>query len=167
MFIVPNVTFQLFDFFVSDNLSITKVIKVGRVIGDSVGAIEQPVNTIDTISTPVLGWDSVINPAAATVGRLKETDEELRTRFRNTKFERATNIMESLYSALLSVNAVNNVIIYENDTDITNGYGVLPHSFLVLIDGGNDYDIAYAIWNNRPTGIRSQGTTSIDINVCN
>jgi uncharacterized phage protein gp47/JayE len=163
LFIVADTDFQLFDFFVSSNLGLTKVIKTVRVECTEIGPIIQPANSIDSITTPVFGWDSVRNPASATPGRLRETDEQLRERFRNTKFERATNILESLYSSLLSLQDVKTVVIYENDTDVTDANGVLPHSFLVLIDGANDNDIATSIWRNRPTGIRSQGTTSVDI----
>lgn len=54
-------------------------------------------------------------------------------------------------------------MIYENDTDVVDENGVLPHSFLTLVDGGLSSDVATAIWRNRPTGIRSQGNTSVDI----
>ena len=68
-----------------------------------------------------------------------------------------------MYSALYTLDSVNNVAIYDNDTDIIDTNGVLPHSFWTIVDGGLETDIARAIWLNRPTGIRSQGGLSIDI----
>lgn len=56
-----------------------------------------------------------------------------------------------------------NVIIYENDTDVVDDKGLPPHSFLVIADGGSPVEIARAIWQNRPTGITSIGNTSVDI----
>lgn len=155
--------FQSSTFSVSSNLLISKCRKLGTLVCTENGANEQEANTITTIVTPVLGWDSVTNPIAASAGRLVETDEELRIRFRNTKFERSSNILDSLYSALLSVDGVDEVAIYENDTDITDSNGVLPHSFLPVVLGGSSQIIAQTIWENKPMGIRSQGNTVIAI----
>lgn len=163
LFVKPVTNFQLFDFEVSNNMVISKVMKTVAVEATEVGSIEQAPNTITTIITPILGWDSVKNPQEASVGRYEETDEELRLRWRNTKFQFATNIVESLYSAVFSLEGVSNAVIYENDTDVVDENGVLPHSFLTLVDGGLSSDVATAIWRNRPTGIRSQGNTSVDI----
>lgn len=159
-----NDVFQTVTFSVSTNLGVTKVRKVGEAFAENFGPIEQQANTVTTISTPILGWDSVTNPVAATPGRLEETDEELRVRFRNSKFERATNSLDSIYSALIGVDGVEQVIIYENDTDVTDGNGVEPHSFLPIVVGGLSTDIAQAIWENKPLGILSQGNTSVSIN---
>lgn len=155
--------FQTSNFSTSGNLNITKVKKIGNLQSSVVGVIEQEANTIDTIVTPVLGWDSVTNPLAASPGSLRETDEELRIRFRNTKLERSSNILDSLYSALLNVDGVTEVAIYENDTDVTDSNGVLPHSFLPVVLGGSSQLIAEAIWKNKPLGILSQGNTEVDI----
>lgn len=163
LFVKPITNFQLFDFEVSNNMVISKVMKTVVVEATEAGPIEQAPDTITTIRTPVLGWDSVTNPQEASVGRYEETDEELRLRWRNTKFQFATNIVESLYSAIFSLEGVSDVVIYENDTDVVDENGVLPHSFLTLVDGGLSSDVATAIWRNRPTGIRSQGNTSVDI----
>ena len=163
LFVKPVTNFQLFDFEVSNNMVISKVMKTVAVEATEAGPIEQAPNTITTIITPILGWDSVKNPQEASVGRYEETDEELRLRWRNTKFQFATNIVESLYSAVFSLEGVSNAVIYENDTDVVDENGVLPHSFLTLVDGGLSSDVATAIWRNRPTGIRSQGNTSVDI----
>src|SRR6185369_3057098 len=101
-----NDIFSTLNFTTSVNLGINKVRTVGEVVAVNSGPIEQPVNTIDTILTPMLGWDSVINPVAATPGEDRETDEQLRLRFRNGKFERATNTYDAIYSALINLDNV-------------------------------------------------------------
>lgn len=156
--------FQAVNFDVTPNLSITKARKVGEVVAVESGPIEQLPNTINTIVTPVLGWDGVNNPVAASVGRLRETDEELRQRFRNAKFERATNTLDAVYSAIRNVEGVEEVVVYENDTDVTDAKGVPPHSFLPIVVGGLSTDIAQAIWDNKPIGILSDGNTTVSIN---
>lgn len=151
---------QVASFSVSSGLSIEKVRKMGVVVSDVAGPVQQPVGTIDTISVPVLGWDGIYNPVASAQGRNVETDSELRERFRNSKYIQATNIIEALYSELLAVVGVTQVVIYENDTDVIDEHGILPHSFMVLINGGFSQDIGQAIWSNKPAGIRSQGNVS-------
>lgn len=155
--------FQSITFSVSSNLLISKVKKTGTLTATVNGALSQEANTITNIVTPVLGWDSVTNPIAASEGRLSETDEELRLRFRNTKLERSSNILDSLYSALLNIDGVEEVAIYENDTDAIDSNGVQPHSFLPIVLGGSSQQIADTIWLNKPIGILSQGTTTVTI----
>lgn len=155
--------FQRVTFAVSSNLGITKVRKVGECIAENAGPQAQQAGTITKIVTPILGWDSVTNPISATEGRLRETDEELRIRFRNSKFERATNSLDAVYSALQGVDGVEQVIIYENDTNITDSNGVPAKSFLPIVVGGISLDIANAIWDNKPIGILSFGNTTVNI----
>lgn len=155
--------FQTVNFTTSVNLGINKVRAVGEVVAINSGVIEQPANTIDTILTLMLGWDSVINPIAATPGEERETDEELRLRFRNGKFDRATNTLDAIYSALINLDNVSEVTIYENDTSVVDGNGVPAHSFLPIVSGGLSTDIANAIWDNKPVGILSYGNTTVSI----
>lgn len=155
--------FQNITYSVTANFIINKVKKTGQLQATINGANSQEAGSINNIVTPVLGWDSVTNPLAASEGRLLETDEELRLRFRNTKLERSSNILDSLYSALLNIDGVEEVRIYENDTDVIDGNGVQPHSFLPIVLGGSSQLIAETIWENKPIGILSQGTTVVTI----
>lgn len=156
--------FQAVSWITSSNLGITKVRVVGEVVAVNSGPIDQPVNSIDTILTPQIGWDSVTNPVVATSGRNRETDEELRERFRTSKFNRAGNSIDAIFSAITNVSGVTEVTIYENDTSITDSNGVPPHSFLPIVVGGLSTDIANAIWDNKPIGILSYGNTTVVIN---
>lgn len=155
--------FSSVNFSVTANLNITKIRKTGGLQASEIGDIEAEANTITTIVTPVLGWDSVTNPLAASPGRLAETDEELRLRFRNTKLDRSTNLLDSIYAALINIEGVEEVAIYENDTSVTDSNGVLGHSFLPVVLGGSSQLIAEAIWENKPIGILSQGNTVVTI----
>ena len=155
--------FAVVNFSVSPNLGIVKVQKLGEVQSVVVGEVTAEVNTLTNILTPQLGWDSVTNPTPASAGRNLETDEELRLRFRETKFERASNILEALYSALINLEGVEEVRIYENDTDIVDAFGVPAHSFMPIIVGGISSEIAQTIWENKPMGIRSYGDTVVVI----
>ena len=155
--------FQSVSWTTSTNLGLVKVRVVGEVVAVNSGPIEQPVNTIDTILTPALGWDSVINPVAAVSGRNRETDEQLRERFRTSKFNRAGNSIDAIFSAVSNVDGVTEVTIYENDTSVTDSNGVPAHSFLPIVVGGLSTNIADAIWDNKPIGILSYGNTPVTI----
>ena len=158
-----NDIFSTVNFTTSVNLGINKVRTIGEVQAVNAGPIEQPANTIDTILTPMLGWDIVINPVAASPGEDRETDEQLRLRFRNGKFDRATNTYDAIYSALINLDNVTEVTIYENDTSVVDGNGVPAHSFLPIVSGGLSQAIGNAIWENKPTGILSYGNTSVNV----
>lgn len=154
---------SLFEFEVSSGFKIDKVVAVGKMSASKDGAIAQPTGTIDRIATPSFGWDSVTNPIPAVTGSLEETDEELRARFKNSRAIGATNIIEALYSKLLSLSGVNSAVIYENETDFTDDIGLPPHSFMAIVDGGLDSEVAKAIWLNKPAGISSEGDVEVDI----
>jgi uncharacterized phage protein gp47/JayE len=70
------------------------------------------------------------------------------------------NTYEAIYAAILKIDGVEQVIIYENETDTTNGIGVPAHSFYPIVLGGSTIDIAQAIWDNKPAGILSYGTVT-------
>lgn len=153
-----NITFD-------SKFDLTKITKSGTLIAQEVGDVLAESNSLNVIKTPVLGWDSVTNPLASTGGNEIETDEELRLRFRNTKFERSSNILDSLYSALLSLEGVDSLAVYENDTSVTDGNGLSPHSFMVVILGGENQEIGETIWKNKPYGISASTglNASVDI----
>lgn len=144
---------------ISGNLFFTKIVKGLTVVCTEFGPIEQAPETIDTISTPVFGWDSVTQFETASVGSLRETDSQLRTRFDGTKYTVGSNIVDALYSDLITLDGVKNVTIYENVTSVVDSKGIPPHAFMVLIRGGLEQEISEAIWRNRPAGISTHGNS--------
>lgn len=128
---------------------------------DEEGDIPAPLNTVTTILTPVFGWLSVSNEISAEVGSVYESDEELRQRFKISKAVRANNTSEALYSQLLELEDVDFVRVYENMTDATDLRGLPPHSFMAIVRGGTDTDIGKIVWNNKPLGIGSFGTSTV------
>lgn len=155
--------FSVVNFSTSANLGITKIQKLGEVISTVAGPVSSEAGTLTTILTPQLGWDSVTNPLPASEGRSVETDEELRLRFRDTKFERASSTVDAVYSALNVVDGVQQAVVYENDTDVTDSKGIPAHSFMPIVLGGLSSEIGQAIWENKPMGIRSFGDTTVVI----
>jgi uncharacterized phage protein gp47/JayE len=109
------------------------------------------------IITPVSGWNTNTNAAAAVAGQNEETDAEYRVR--------AKQIVKKggIAAAVLKVDGVLSVHVVENDTDFTTSDGVPPHSVEVIVDGGADTDVAQAIYDNKCDGIRAFGTTSANV----
>lgn len=120
-------------------------------------------NSVSTIITPVLGWDSVNNPVPATIGTTEETDVELRERFRQSKYLRASNTVDALYSALLELEGTQEIRLYVNPTDLVDANSLPPHSFKVLILGGADTEIGKIIWRHTPIGISSEGAQEVSV----
>lgn len=127
------------------------------------GPLAAAIGTIINIDTPITGWDTVTNDAAATEGYDQETDAELRARFYKSYEKAATSIYESIVAAVLALDGVEYVSLTENTTDATDLNGLDPHSFQVMVDGGVDAEIAQAIFENKPVGIGTNGTTSVSV----
>lgn len=131
---------------------------------DTAGEVVQEAFTVSSIATPTLGVYEAINPFKGITGSNTETDTQLRERFRVSKFIRASNIIESLYSALLDVSGVKYTRVYENDTnEYIQEFDLERKSFRVVALGGSDEDVARAIWLNKPAGIEAFGNTMVVI----
>ena len=154
------------DFTFTSNLNIDKVSKPSTVSCDTTGPVEIPVNSITRISIPLIGWDSVTNPLSGIQGTNRETDSELRARYKVAKFGDGSNLTESIYSAIYAIDGVESVRIIENDTDtalISPSPLVPAHSFYTIVLGGASQDIGQAIWNNKPLGIGTFGSNTVTV----
>ncbi len=119
-------------------------------------------NTTLVIQTPVIGLDSVtFDPEQANIqlGRLTETDNELRRRRQYSVGQTSTNTLESIKAVLYSTNGVKHVRAFENDTESTNADGLPMKSFEMVVDGGDEDEITDKIFVNKPVGTRAYGTT--------
>lgn len=133
------------------------------------GPITVGPNELTVIVTPISGWASIDNGVTTTssgapnaVGTSDESDAELRARQILSTENSATNILESLYSAILQLDGVSRCRVYVNDTSGTVD-GRPAHSYEVVVVGGDDAEVAQAIWENHPTGIELFGTTTENI----
>lgn len=126
----------------------------------STGPIQANAGQLTQLVTPIIGVASVNNTLAALPGRDQEDDVSLRIRRANSTEFSSTNIMDSLYSKLFAILNVFAIRIYENETSSTDFRGLPPHSFNVIIVGGDDQTIANAIWLTKPSGILPFGATA-------
>jgi len=126
------------------------------------GSIQVEVGKLNQISVAVDGWLSVDNSAAASIiGSAPEDDPEFRQKREDELEEGGSTHLAAIIAGVRDVNGVLAVVGVENKENYPVN-GLLPHSFEITVRGGNDADIAEAIYTDHPTGISSQGTTSVE-----
>lgn len=163
---LPQFTFVNRDTIVAPGGSITGTVWVAT----STGPIACNSGTLTVISPAVGGFNSITNPANGTTGTNIETDTQLRIR-RAALLVAAggctiDSIRASLFATATAAIGLQNVSVLENNTMVTDGNGQPAKSFQVLIwdgaspDPGNAAKFGQAIWNSKPSGIQSYGTTS-------
>ena len=116
--------------------------------------------TITVIATPVSGWTSVTNLADATPGEEIELDAAFRLR-REQNLQRAgSSPLEAIVAQVLEVEGVTQCVAWENTSLVTDTAGRPGKSVEVMVLGGDDEDIARAIWAAKAGGIETYGTTT-------
>lgn len=138
---------------------------------DTPGSIGALPNTINTIMTPTFGWYSVTNNQSANQGINIETDSELRGRYSLAIRSPSLTVFESVISGVSSLQSVTRIIGYENDTGSSSTgeeppnvpAGLPPHSITIVVEGGDDEQIANEIYNKKTPGCYTNGTTSVQI----
>lgn len=127
------------------------------------GDITVASNTITKIITPVFGWYSVVNNFNGSGGTNEETDAELRGRYALATAAPSETVFESIIASVSAVEGVKRIRAYENDTGTANSLGHPPHSITLVVEGGDDTDVATEIYFKKTPGCYTNGTTSVDI----
>jgi len=113
--------------------------------------------SLTNIVNPVPGLDSIVNTTDGVLGRNIETDTEFRKR-RNESLQIAGSAtVDAIRAELLQVEGVNQAIVFENTTFITDVNGLPGKSFAAYVDGGDNQDIADTIFATKPAGIETFG----------
>lgn len=121
------------------------------------GAVAAPAGTITTIATPTLGWQSVANPSAAAPGLPVETDSQLRQRQALSTGLPAQTVLESMAGAILAIQGVTRLRIYENDSNLADVNGIPAHAISVIVEGGDAENIAALIAAKKTPGVGTYG----------
>lgn len=123
------------------------------------GAITASVGSIDTIVNPIAGWDEVTNTNTEIIGRDEESNEDYRIRRETSLTTAQGGTCPAIKDRLINdVDGVTYVSYRENRTDTTDGNGLPPHSFEMIVEGGTDPDVASKILETGPAGIETYGT---------
>lgn len=128
------------------------------------GPTEAVAGTLTIIDTPITGWSTVTNPANAEVGQNEETDTELRARRELSVTRAAKSIIDTILAEVLAVPNVEEAFIFENDTDVISpNTDTPPRSFQTVVLGGDNADIATAIYNEKPITMKTFGNTTENV----
>lgn len=125
------------------------------------GAIGAGVGTVNIINTVQSQWMGVTNEVEATLGHNIESDAALRARRQLSVSLPSRGLVSGVRAALMNVSGVESVNVvenYTNSTDYSYSDGeILPHSIAVVIEGGDDQEIAKTIWLKKSLGCDLNG----------
>lgn len=124
------------------------------------GPLQAPARSVVNIVTPVSGLNAALNQIDAVPGRSIETDADLRIRRATTLQVAGAGTPDAIRSKMLSVTGVTDVFVFENITLIPDLAGRPPKSYEVVVAGGADQKITQTIWDTKPAGIQTLGTTT-------
>ena len=130
------------------------------------GPIAAPPNSLTKIITTVAGWDTANNENAAIVGQ----DEESAAAFENRRYKsvayNSRSSIQSAYSKIAALDGVIAVCMRQNRTDqntYIDGVEIKAHSVYTCVLGGNDNEIANALYSSISAGCAYTGSTEIEI----
>lgn len=134
-----------------------------QVTAVNAGHISADAGSISRIMTPTAGWISVTNEAAATAGRDTETDAEARERRAASVSNTGMSMLETILGTVRSLNGVQKARLYENDTASTNADGIPAHSICAVVLGGDNQEIAEAVFKKKSLGCGTYGSQTVTV----
>lgn len=129
------------------------------------GNIECPARALNTIVTPVSGWDNVSNTYDGVPGYDTESDNIFRERITaNMLQKRARSALGAIVDNVAAISNVVSVVGRENVAHTTatiDGIEMAPHSIYLAILGGEDKTIARVIAQQKTLGAATNGNTTV------
>ncbi len=132
---------------------------------EDTGPVVAAAGTLTNIDGALSGWNTITNAADATIGEDIELDPPYRLR-RDDELEAiGGGTLDGMRADISKLTGITAVRVYENFSNVTDGFGLPSHSFEVVIDGsGFDVvEVADTIWGNKPLGIEPFGTSTQEI----
>lgn len=146
-----------------------EIVAPGGVLADQLfraldtGPVRANAGTLTVIAESVSGWTAITNPLDAALGALIESDTALRVR-RGTELARTGSATaDAVRVDVADVADVTYCVVLENDTDDVDANGQDPHSLQVVVEGGDDQDVADAIWASKAGGIGTFGADTMTV----
>lgn len=130
------------------------------------GAIPCSIGDLTQVVSSVLGWETVTNGTAGTLGTTTQSDQAARALRQNTLGFQGVALPVAITSALYNVPGVTSLFFQENispDTQVINGITMVGHSIYVCVSGGSETDIAAALLENKSSGCAWNGDTTVNV----
>lgn len=136
------------------------------------GSVTALAGTITIIATPIGGWTSVTNAAAATPGTPIETDSQLRARQAISVSLPSKTMYSGTVAAIAALSGVGRYFVEENPTGAQDANQCPAHSITAVVEFSSAAAIAQAIYQNRGigcltngqvNGVNVSGTTTVNV----
>ncbi len=130
------------------------------------GAVPCAAGALNNIVSQVLGWETITNADAATIGTGTESDERSRSRRRYTLGQLGRSLSVSILSAVYAVADVRSAAYRENfesTTQTIDGVSIGANKIWVCVDGGLNSDIAQALLSSKSGGCGYAGDELVPI----
>lgn len=117
-------------------------------VSEETGEIAAPIGSLTSIVTSVIGWETINNTVAATLGRTQESGAKARQRRRDTVGLNARTGPEAIIAALRNVENLQSLQFRQNifpTTQVIDTISMVRNSIYVCVDGGSDSDVATAL----------------------
>ena len=131
---------------------------------EDAGDVEIEAHAVTKIVKAQPGWDTVDNADAGVVGRHTEAQWEFEKRRKQSVAYNSRSMLGSVYSRVGNVDGVIDLLARQNRNDYSiedNGVTLSPHSIYVCALGGDENEIAEAIYNTVSGGCDYNGTTEV------
>lgn len=132
----------------------------------SYGPIPCAADELSQVVSNVLGWETVTNATAGTLGATTQSDQSARALQKNTLGFQGVALPIAMTSALYATEGVTSLTFQENvspDTQVINGITMVGNSVYACVAGGSDTDVAAAMLENKSSGCGWNGSTTVDI----
>lgn len=126
---------------------------------EETGPIRANAATLTVIAEAVAGWNSVTNPADATLGSEIESDGALRLRREQELARAGSATVDAIRADVLDVVDVTSCTVLENTTGAVVD-SVDPYSIECLVLGGTDAAVAAAIFSSKAATVGTSGSTT-------
>lgn len=132
------------------------------------GPIACPIGDLNSIYLAITGWSGVTNITAGVLGNEVETRANFEYRRKQSVAGNANNQLASIYANVLAVNGVNDAYVTQNNTGVSvdkgfTDYTISPHSLYVAVYGGDQQDVAKAIFQKLNPGPAMMGNTTYTV----
>lgn len=128
------------------------------------GAIPCAIGALNSIVSGIVGWETVNNATAGTLGASSQSDASARAYRKNTLAFQGTSLAGAITAALYATEGVTSLVFRENTdpaTQTIDGISMVGHSIYVCVNGGTDTDIGAALLENKSGGCAWNGSTTL------
>lgn len=126
------------------------------------GPVPCPAGSLTKIIDGTLGWETITNITPATLGQLRQSDASYKQEFYDNGLFSGMSLIEDYDNALMQVENVISARVIENGlstTKVVDNITLLAHSVYACVDGGNDTDVANALFYRKSAGSNWTGLT--------